>query len=262
MIKENRIKIIVSFVITLLPMILGLCLWGKISEGYENVLHSVKVATVFILPSVMLVLNALCIFFTHLDTKNAKQNKKVISSVLWIIPTISLYTSLIFYSILLGWNVNLQIITASLLGVLFMVIGNYMPKSKQNRTIGIKIRWALANEDNWNATHRFGGKLWFFTGFAMIFISFLPWLLFIIAFALMILTAVIVPTVYSYLYYKNNVKSGKQRAEDYDFANKPYDKKIAAIAIVSVSIILVLCAVLMFTGSVETSIGENSLAIE
>ncbi|MBE6537335.1 MAG: hypothetical protein E7673_05210 [Ruminococcaceae bacterium] len=262
MIRENKFKIIISSVTTLLPMIVGICLWGKISEGYEGVMRSVKIMAIFVLPSVMVLLNALCLIFTHLDSKNREQNKKVIALVLWILPLISVYASMIFYSVLLGWNVDFQILTSALLGVMFVIIGNYMPKSKQNRTIGVKIRWTLANEENWNATHRFTGKLWFFIGFAMIFSGFLPGILFVIAFAVILLTAVILPFLYSYLYYKNNLKSGNQRKEDYDFARRPCDKKVAVISIVAVSVILIAAAVLMFTGNVEISLDENALLIE
>ena len=43
---------------------------------------------------------------------------------------------------------------------MFMVIGNYLPKVKQNNTIGIRVVWTLQDEENWNATHRFSGKIW------------------------------------------------------------------------------------------------------
>ncbi|MFQ8814402.1 MAG: SdpI family protein [Gallintestinimicrobium sp.] len=45
-----------------------------------------------------------------------------------------------------------------------MVIGNYLPKVKQNNTIGIRVVWSLMDEENWNATHRFSGKLWMASG--------------------------------------------------------------------------------------------------
>jgi uncharacterized membrane protein len=35
-----------------------------------------------------------------------------------------------------------------------------MPKLKQNYMIGIRLPWTLENEDNWNRTHAFAGKLW------------------------------------------------------------------------------------------------------
>ena len=45
-----------------------------------------------------------------------------------------------------------------------MIIGNYLPKVKQNNTIGIRVVWTLQDEENWSATHRFSGKLWVASG--------------------------------------------------------------------------------------------------
>lgn len=42
--------------------------------------------------------------------------------------------------------------------LLFIVIGNYLPKIRQNNTIGIRIVWTLQDEENWNATHSFSGR--------------------------------------------------------------------------------------------------------
>lgn len=47
-----------------------------------------------------------------------------------------------------------------LLGLLFLWVGNYFPKLRRNRTLGIKVSWTLGNEENWNRTHRFAGKVW------------------------------------------------------------------------------------------------------
>ena len=44
--------------------------------------------------------------------------------------------------------------------LLFIVIGNYLPKIKQNNTIGIRVVWTLQDEENWNATHSFSGIIW------------------------------------------------------------------------------------------------------
>ena len=44
--------------------------------------------------------------------------------------------------------------------LLFIVIGNYLPKIKQNNTIGIIIVLTLQDEENLNATHSFSGRIW------------------------------------------------------------------------------------------------------
>ena len=61
-----------------------------------------------------------------------------------------------------------------IIAVLFTVIGNLMPKFKHNYFIGIKTPWTLASEEVWFATHRLGGKLWFYGGLIMIIFSFIP----------------------------------------------------------------------------------------
>ena len=33
-------------------------------------------------------------------------------------------------------------------GLLFIVVGNYLPKCRQSYTIGIKLPWTLASEEN------------------------------------------------------------------------------------------------------------------
>ena len=76
---------------------------------------------------------------------------------------------------------------------MFIIIGNYLPKARQNYTIGIKIPWTLANEENWNRTHRLAGYLWMICGILMILISltrFVP--------AEWLLIMVLVPCIYSF----------------------------------------------------------------
>ncbi|MCI9582182.1 MAG: DUF1648 domain-containing protein [Clostridium sp.] len=55
-------------------------------------------------------------------------------------------------------------IVISLLGILFMWIGNMMPKLKSNYYMGIKTPWTLSDDDIWLRTHRLGGKTMFLAG--------------------------------------------------------------------------------------------------
>ena len=93
-----------------------------------------------------------------------------------------------------------------LLGLMFIVIGNYLPKCKQSYTMGIKLPWTLNDEENWNRTHRLGGKLWVACGLIFIVSMFLP-NKFMVAITLVVITiAVLVPTVYSYLLFREKEK--------------------------------------------------------
>lgn len=91
---------------------------------------------------------------------------------------------------------NIMYIT---MGIMFILLGNYMPKVKHNYTFGIKTPWTLASENVWNKTHRMCGPLWVAGGVMMMCGIFMPDnVAFITMFALIILL-VIIPMVYSYM---------------------------------------------------------------
>jgi len=109
------------------------------------------------------------------------------------------------YCTALGMDMNVQIIMPLLVGLVMVIIGNWLPKCKQTYTLGIKLPWTLADEDNWNRTHRFAGPIWVACGMiimvcALIGGAFL-WVM-LAAFLVMI----IAPTVYSYLIFRSKQK--------------------------------------------------------
>lgn len=49
-------------------------------------------------------------------------------------------------------------------GVLFVVMGNYLPKVRPNYMVGIRTPWTLASDLAWTRTHRVGGRLFVIEG--------------------------------------------------------------------------------------------------
>lgn len=91
-----------------------------------------------------------------------------------------------------------------LLGLLFMVIGNYMHSVKPNYFVGFRLPWTLENEDNWRKTHQLAGKLWLAGGLLITITTlFLPAKFGFITFFAIILIMTIIPGVFSYRYFKN-----------------------------------------------------------
>ena len=113
------------------------------------------------------------------------------------------------YGVALGLDLKMERIMPLLVGAMFVVVGNYLPKCKQSYTMGIKLPWTLHDEENWNRTHRMAGKLWVGVGVLAMFSALLPSKSIFIVFMLILSVAVIVPTVYSYLLFKNKEKSGE-----------------------------------------------------
>ena len=119
-----------------------------------------------------------------------------------ICPVISILIHTIMYLYALGIKVDVPVIMSLFIGVVFIIVGNYLPKCRQNYTIGIKIPWTLNDEDNWNKTHRFAGVLWTVAGFVFLATAFLGnfWI-----FLPLVLIMVIVPMIYSYILHKKSI---------------------------------------------------------
>lgn len=214
--KDNKWKLLFTSLVTLLPSLAGLILWNNLPDkipthfGPDGTADdwSSKAFAVFALPAILLILHWVCVLATSADPKKQNIPKKVFGIVLWICPATSLIMESLCYAYALGWEINIAIVMFLFCGVLFIVIGNYLPKCKQSYTMGIKLPWTLADENNWNATHRLGGKLWVGGGLLLLAIS--PLTVFPVlsigVFFGVVLLMVLIPTVYSYAYYKKHSK--------------------------------------------------------
>ena len=211
MIKKYKKTLIITTLVLLIPVLAGLLLWDRLPDpmpSHWNIDGEVdgwtsKPLTVFGLPALMIALQWVCIFAAKADPKHENYNPKMIQLALWVCPAIGLLLCGMVYPAALGYSVPTETVMPLFMGALFMVVGNWMPKCQQTYTMGIKLPWTLDNEENWNATHRFGGKVWFFGGILTILTAFWGsfWLLMAILAAMVIL-----PTVYSYLYYRKHKK--------------------------------------------------------
>ena len=74
---------------------------------------------------------------------------------------ISWLSELTIYSVLVSGGI----------GILFILLSNYMPRIKQNYTFGCRTPWALADEHNWNRTQRMGGITFVVMGVALLFLG-------------------------------------------------------------------------------------------
>ncbi len=264
MLKKNKIKILLSSLVTLSPIIAGLLLWDKLPErmtthwGADGVADgsSPKAFAVFGLPLILLALYWLCLWVTSLDKKQKDQNPKAFGIIFWIMPAVSLAANGMLYNVALGGTINAIRILPLLLGVMFIVIGNYLPKIKANRTMGIRIFWTLGNEENWNKTHRLGGKVYVLCGLVILGAAFLPMPWMISIGAISILTGIIWPLLYSYSIYAKHRKAGVI----YD-AKQKNNKMAVLVTTVLMLLLLVFVGILMFTGDIEMQYGETAFTV-
>jgi len=89
------------------------------------------------------------------------------------------------------------------IALLFIFIGNYLPKCKQSFTLGIKTMWTLSDERVWNKTHRLGGILFVISGVAILAAALFMGEKTMAAVTIAaVLGTVITTTVYSYILYR------------------------------------------------------------
>lgn len=99
-----------------------------------------------------------------------------------------------------GFALPLSTIVPLAVGVLLMVLGNYMGKLRKNFFIGIRTPWTLASDAVWERTHRLAGWVFVLAGMAMVIATLahaMPgWGL------LVIVAVLLIPYVYSFFVYR------------------------------------------------------------
>lgn len=269
MLRNNKRNLIITSAVILLPVLAGLILWDELparmathwgadgaADGWSG-----RALAVFGLPLFVLALHWVCVFFTVKDPKNRNQNRKVFGMVLWICPLLSVFAAGVIYAAALGKEFDMELAGLLLIGLMFVAFGNYLPKCRQNVTIGIKLKWTLVSEENWNVTHRLGGRVWVTGGLLIMACIFLPEA--VIPWALIVLLPVIalVPVVYSYAYYRKQAAAGTVPPK----AVVPMGRwSKAAAAVVCVLVGIVLAGGLFFARSAgfEIAYGETAFTVD
>lgn len=244
MIRENKKTLILSSLVTLLPIPIELALGRGIGALW--------------LPACLLIAQWVCVIATAKDPKQKNQGKKVLRVVLWIMPILSLVLCGMDYILSKGMNFPISSIFCLMFGVMFMAIGNYLPKCRQNYTIGIKVCWAYTSEENWNATHRFGGRVWFLGGLVIALGALLPqaWAVGVMIVAIFVL--VLLPMGYSYWYYRRQKARGDTLAPMPNLGSSKFGK--ATLVFLVALGIFVGCV--LFTGNITYQFGEDSFTIQ
>lgn len=211
MFKKYRGTLIAGTLVILLPMLVGALLWQQLPDqvpthfgvsGEVNG-YSSKAFAVFGLPGFLLAVHWLCALATKLDPKAGNLEGRMMQLMLWVCPAVAVLVMVLIYGNGLGYGIRAEVIVPLGLGLLFVIVGNWLPKCKQTYTLGIKLPWTLDDEDNWNRTHRFAGPIWVMCGLIVMLSTVLggAWVMFPV-----LLVMLVAPTVYSYLLFRRKTK--------------------------------------------------------
>ena len=221
-IADHKGQLILSSLVTLLPALAG---WQMAWE-----------AAAFLLGHWLVLL---VVFSDRRNREN--QSRKAVRLIFWIMPAVSLLTGGVTALLQRGVQSASTLSTAMAMGfgLLFIVLGNYMPKFRQNSFMGIRVKWTLESEANWNATHRMGGKVWVAGGFACLAGAMLPVKAMGAVFPVVLVTVALAPIVYSYYYSKTQPAAEKTVSAPLPLWQKRAARLIvAAVAVIAVWVFL------------------------
>jgi uncharacterized membrane protein len=164
------------------------------------------IPAVFLIPGLMA---SLLVIMQLIHMYRAQQNK--------IVQFIETYSYICSITLVFFAYVNVVLVSANLIqnfdllnylivavAILFLIIGNVMPKIRINSVLGIRTPWTLNNENVWFHTHRFAGRLFIATSLLILIVTFLDFSkVFTVS---LFFASLLVPVIYSYC-IKNNFKN-------------------------------------------------------
>ncbi|SEF21923.1 Uncharacterized membrane protein [Streptococcus gallolyticus] len=211
--KINKKSLVKTSLVILLPVFIGILLWNQLpsqvathfdisgnADGYNS-----KIFAIFAFPILFLLFQLIMLVSLEKDSVKATTPARMVKIYAWLIPFLSLIVQVSIYANALGVIKSSPALVTAFLGIIFIFIGNYLPKTQRNYTIGIRLPWTLSDDRNWYKTHRFASKIWVLGGLLLLFDSFfqlaLPCVL-----GGVIGVMVIVPVLYSFVLSRHSGK--------------------------------------------------------
>ncbi|MBQ4609561.1 MAG: SdpI family protein [Clostridia bacterium] len=204
--REHKMLLVITSAIILMQTLVGVVLWDRLPDPIATHFNfrnepggwSSKAFTVFGMPLILLALHWVCLLVGCSPNHQMKNyHGKIKYVVLFMIPATAILMMVLCYGYALGAPFDIGRIVLVFVGVIFAVTGNYMPKIRRNYTMGIKLPWTMADDENWNKTHRMAAPVWVVCGLLLIvlgLIGYTTW------FALAVICIMVfLPVAYSFL---------------------------------------------------------------
>ena len=174
-------SLIITCIVCLAPILLGVFLWDKLPDTMA--IHfdinnqpdnfASKGFVVYGLPVMMVLLQIFCCFINDINAHKYGERKKFERATKWIIPVMTVVLQIITLGYGLGWNIDIRKSVVLIVGVIFLVIGNYLPKFDYVKNHNVDTEKA-------RKINRFIGYATVFMGILSILCMFLPPILLVI----------------------------------------------------------------------------------
>lgn len=199
-----------SLVLFVIPLVLNLVFYNQLPDvvpTHFDVNGQVdgtmpKFMGLFGMLFLCLAIHVFTCFMTVKDPKQKNIPNFMMNILFMICPVVCIVTSMTIIYFGLGYSFDVSFVMNILVGVLLIVLGNYLPKVKRNYAVGIKTSWALNSDENWVLSNRVAGYCMVIAGIIYIVLGLLGYMIMGIV---VILVATIIPCIYSYILFKRGI---------------------------------------------------------
>lgn len=207
--KLSKLTVITT-ILTLLPIVLGAALYSRLPDtvvthwGFNNEPNgwSPKWMACFGIPLIMAAINFVLSVVADKEETAVKASNTAMNIARWTVPVLSMLLVPMMLFSALGVPFDVEKIASAIVSLLLIVIGNYLPKCRRNKYVGIRLPWTLKSDENWDKTHRLSGYVWMLGGLIMVIVTWIgrPQITLIV-----LLAIILIPTVYSFILHRRGV---------------------------------------------------------
>ncbi len=170
-----------------------------VADGFSSRLMAVS-----IMPVVIIAMTGVFNVLPRLDPRRANYSKFI--GTYWLIANAVILFILIGHGMIvatgLGYPVKIGRTMPIGVGLLFIVLGNYLTRVEPNWFVGIRTPWTLSSDTVWRKTHRTGGWLMVLGGIVIAACAFFPPGAFLPLFIAAVLIMAVIPVAQSYVLWK------------------------------------------------------------
>lgn len=193
---------LITTLLCLVPIAIGTALQNKlpseipINYGFNNEAGTLasKWIVIFLLPLILALVN-LFVNLTLTEKNRQRIGERLSAVLIWLVPLLSVVVSMFLILKPLGLPLKAGSLVFSIISVIFIIIGNYIPKCRPNSYVGYRLSWIMNDEELWMKTHRFSGFVLVIAGFASLVASFFAIGKYVFLVCLVII--IFVPLIYS-----------------------------------------------------------------
>jgi uncharacterized membrane protein len=160
----------------------------------------------FLMPLVSLAIQLLLMVLPRLDP--GRENYVSFNATYWKLAFVFQMNlagiQMVVCASAMGRAVQMNVAIAAMLGVMLIVLGNFLGKLRPNWMIGIRTPWTLSSKQSWNQTHRLGRWMFMAMGVAVGLLAIVPTMPAFVIVAVFCVACLFALTVYSWWIWRSD----------------------------------------------------------